>query len=192
MPESIDKIPDKLVFNMMTDVSRRLAEETLCVEKSEDITVVAGTELYDEPDGFFRMKHLKVPSGALLTLTESEIDEINSIKTEIPNSYAQAPTYYYRWEGQIGLFPAPQASGTYTAYYYAIPDTELSASLEPETPYYMDDAIRYGVLAELLPILGKGQEATFYLQRYEQYVAKAKVTHRTTKSNQHGILYHDV
>ena len=191
-PETIDKIPDKLVFNIMTDVSRRLAEETLCIEQSEDLTVVAGTELYDEPDGFYRMKHLKVPSGALLVLQESEIDEINTIRTDIPNSFAQAPTYFYRWNGQIGLFPAPQAAGTYTVYYYALPVTELSTSVSPATPYYMDDAIKYGVLAELLPILGKDNQGVMYRQFYEGQLARAVNRHAATKSNSHNILYHDV
>lgn len=184
--------PNKLIYSVMTSIERKLAEETLCLESSDTIAVSSGTATYDEPSNFYRLKLISLPSGQ--TFTPEEIDKValDNLQRNSWTVTAQRPYYFNRWEGQITFYPSPNASATYTVYYFRVPSYELGESVDPETPSYMDTALEYGTLADLLPLTGKFKEGDYFRGKFELELQRAISSRRRTQKGIYSISYHDV
>lgn len=183
-------VPNPLIYDRMSAVQRRLAEESLCLERSEDVSIVASTADYDEPSGYYKLKQINLPSGS--TIEPVEVDQATFNNLSRVGVATTAVQYFSRWNGQIHFWPTPGSAATWTFFYYALPVYDLGRSNDPETPSYMDDAIEYGALAELLPLAGKFDLAQFYAAKYAMEQQRVKDSWRTTKNNIHEIDYHDV
>jgi len=170
------KITQALIFLTIDDYQRRIAEETLCIEGSASLSVSNGT--VSEPSGFYRLRFIELPDSQILQLREVDLEEFDGLEKSTLSAI-QTPAYFKRWNGTITFYPNP-GTASYTAWYYKIPSTNVSASVDPETPARFDDAIKYGVLSELLPLVEKSGE--YYRQLYAQELGRALNSHRRTKT----------
>lgn len=183
-------VPNKLIYDRMDAVQRRLAEESLCLERSEDVSIVSGTADYDTPTGYFKLKHIQLSSGTTVEPQEVTRQEFNELTRVGVATTAQL--YFTRWNNQISFYPTPSSSDTWTFYYYALPVYTLGRSNDPETPTYMDDAIEYGALSELLPLAKNFELGQFYDGKFRMEEQRVKDSWRTTKNNIHQVRYQDV
>jgi hypothetical protein len=181
---------DVLLYKVATDVSRRIAEETLSIETSDTLSITASETDYDEPSGFYRLKALHTPGSTLFGTQEVDRSELDTIEQNTPN-LGGGTICFARWGGQMRFYPQPSA-GTYTLYYYGLPTSTMSSSSEPETPSYQDDLIFYGLMCEILPLVGKFDMVQYYESKYGQEFQRCLNSHRRTKTTSLEIYPHEV
>ena len=175
-------IQDVLIFLLLDEVQRDVAEETLCIESSGTLTIVASTASYAEPTGFYRSMKLALPSTMIVPITEIDYDEYDRISKVSTTSASQSPIYFTRWAGNVIFYPTPSTSGTYTWYFWKIPSTTTSTSIDPETPARMDTLLFYGVMYKILPHKQDFKGAEYYRSLYETELLKEKKRQRGSKS----------
>lgn len=184
--DAIDKIPSNLLYGKIDDLQRRIAEDALCIEGSASLVVSGGT--VSEPSGFFRFKQIVLGTGSKIQPTELDVNEYDAL-TRISPSTTGAEEFFKRWGGTLTFYSLD--NGTYTAFLYKVPSTNVSTTVDPETPQTFDLAIEYGTVAELAPLVGGMEIAGNYYALYEKEFRRALNAWRRTKDKGFSIYYHD-
>lgn len=186
------------IFAIATEMSRDIAETYLCVESSMNLSVVANTASYDltssggSPTGFFRLKLLAAPSGATTIVSEYDLNDFDFSKRFSFATTSASVWQINLWAGTLYFFPTPTSTATWVVYFYKSPTTVMSKTVAPETPSCFDTAIVYATVAELAPIIGKGDIAMNYLQLSLAQKQSGMERFRSTKSEPNAIQYQDV
>lgn len=166
------------IFDLAQEAQRRLATELLCLEKDATVTFTSGVGA--EPTGFYRLKQIQLPTTQTWQPTEVSAEQYDDLLRGY-FSGGQTPAWFWRWNGSIRLFPVP-ATGDYTVYYYGIPTTTISVSVDPETPSYMDDALMFYAIRELAVAAGKNDLVGFYGKMFESERDRLQGMWRKSKS----------
>jgi hypothetical protein len=188
LKEVLLQIPEDLIYDLIGDSAMNIAQDTLCLEKL--LTVNVTDSEIQEPDGFFRPKLIQISSNLSMQLVELDVEDFDALSRYTFAGTAQTPLYFKRWNGVITLNPTV-ASGDYPIYYWAIPTTEPSRTVDPETPIYMDNAIVYKCVAELAPIIGKMDLVNLYTKKYENEARSNSVNLGKTKSRMLQLQSHE-
>lgn len=183
--ENIDKIPDSLIYFTIDDFQKKLAEETLSIESSANLSIISG--VVAEPVGFYRLKFIQIAGTAIKLIpkeiTLEEYDLLNRYYLGLAGSLTQY--FFKRWGGTLTFYPSPGTVG-WTGYYYKLPSTNVSISIDPETPARYDKVLEYGTIADLSPLAGR--EPTYYLARFEKELDDAKASQARTKTRPLEII----
>lgn len=199
-----NKFNDDLVFYMADQITRDIAEESLSIEKSASLAVVANTADYDltllTPSGgnagcFYRLKLIELPQSVKLQPIEIDVvtyDQLKRLFFTSSSSSAYVQIFFKIYNGTtLSFFPFPQSNQTYTIWFYALPTTNISKTVAPEVPQEFDRAISYGVIAELAPQLGKPDVAQAFSEKYANEYTRAYGAWRRVKSYPNQIAYTD-
>jgi hypothetical protein len=173
----LTQIPEDTIYDIMGDISQKIAMESLCIEKLE--TVLVSSSTIAEPDAFFRGKLLQLDTNLSFQLVEIDVEDFDNVSRYTFSGAAQTPLYYKRWNGTITLYPSV-TSDYYPLYYYAIPQTTPSRTIDPETPVYMDKAVEYGTIAEVAIMAGKNDIASAYEMKFQNELQKTMINHSKT------------
>lgn len=180
------------IDDSLNDVQRTIAQRTLCLETTGTITTDSnGTA--NEPTGFYRLKYIQFADGTLLFPKEVDVREYDNLQRILFTNISTTVQFYKHWDGQITFFPNP-AVQTYTIYYYALPTTTISSSVDPEIPEYMDEALQYGALSQLL--LLKNDDANIiradkYGNMFNEQLNLIEKFYRKSKTNSNEVYYHE-
>lgn len=186
------EISDSGIYSIADTITQNIAEETLSIEKNASLSVVSGVA--DEPNGLFRIKIVVMPSSTYLQPIEVDVITYDEYSRVNPISSAFVPKIYKRWVNTSGVNKLtffPSETATYSVLYYATPSTNISDSIDPETPSRFDNLIYYGVVSELLPIKNKLEEATYFIQLYKQEIELVKNSQRKKTAVSNIIQYYD-
>ena len=187
------EMPDSMIYSIADTIVERVAEETLSIQKNDTLTVTSGVA--SEPTGLFRIKVVVMPSSTYLQPIEVDAITYDEYTRVNPISSAFVPKIYKRWVDaneakKLTFFPSETA--TYSILYYAIPTTNISSTIDPETPTRYDNLIYYGVLSELLPMNGKLDVATYYRGLFINELEVNKNLQRKEKSTTNLISFYDI
>lgn len=174
-------LPEQFIFDELNRAQSMLAEDLLCIETSASVTFTSGVGA--EPTGFYRMKQLKLSTSQLLQPIEVSGEQYDDI-IRTYTSGGQTPTWYWRWGGNITLFPVP-ATGSYTVYYYGVPTTTIAQATEPQIPAYMDEAMLFYAVKELAVVAGRNDLVPLCEGKYARELDRIKLAWRRTKT----VLY---
>jgi hypothetical protein len=184
------KLADVNVYGQIDDAQRRLCEELLCLEKSTAaLAFTSGAA--SEPSGFYKIKQLVLSSTAVYQPTEVSVEDYDAITRQSPTTGFQTGEFYKRWGGTITTYPA-LSNGNYTMYYYGIPTTNVTTSVDPETPAILDKCIEYLVATELAPYVGKQDLIAGFGIAYSQELERVRHSWSRTKPSGYNVVYHDV
>lgn len=177
IPNSINL--DLYIYDTIDAIQKRIAEETLCLEVEANLSIA--DSIAAEPSGFYRLKFVELPSSS----TNFIPDEVDPLEFDhLTRTAVDSPLGYYwfkRWDGNIEFFPRP-GTATWSIHYYAVPTTNVSASVDPETPSIFDKAIEYGVLADVAPTTAKPAAGGVYADMYGREFERARSAYRRTKT----------
>lgn len=179
---------DTLVHDTIDDYQKRIAEELLCIETSANLTITSGTT--SEPAGYFRLKQIVLPTGSTLQVEEVDVSEYDNITRITPFPSIQKPIYFKRWAGTWTFYPTPD-NGTWSCFYYKVPSTNVSTSVDPETGTQFDKAIEYGVISDIAPVIRRPDLTDLYTILYTQEMNRLRSAWRRTKNNNHTIYYNE-
>jgi hypothetical protein len=182
------KIPEETIYDIMGDYAMKVAQETLCLENSSTLTIVNSTTT--EPSGFLRLKLIELDENLSLPLVEIDLEDFDGLSRYDFAGTAQTPLYYKRWNGTITLNP-DVATGSYPVYYWGVPTTTPSSTIDPETPAKFDKAIEYGTLSEVAMIIGRNDLAGVANIKYESEIGKIKINQWKTKSRMLQLQSHE-
>jgi hypothetical protein len=158
-------IPETLIYDIMGDYVTKMAQEFHCLETSSTLTVSSSAA--SEPTGFLKFKQIELDTDLYIQPKEIDVKDYDILQRRDYTDPIQTPLYYKRWNGTITFFPAV-TSDSYTAYWYTLPTTTPSATVDPETPAQYDKAIEYGAISEVAVMAGRNDLAGLYLKRYEE------------------------
>lgn len=179
LTDLLNNLPIQFVLDVLQNGQTRLAADLLCIEKSGTLTTVSGVA--SEPTGFYRAKLVKLPTGQWLQLNEVSVPDFDLLERNVIGTAEQTPLYYKRWAGSITLWPTP-ADTSYTFYYYGVPSTTVSSSVEPETPTYMDDALCFWTVKELSAVVNRMDLMGAYEAKFTAETERAMRMWRGTKT----------
>jgi hypothetical protein len=171
-------IPQLAIFDVAQEGQKRLAADFLCIEKSASVTFTSGSGA--EPTGFYRLKQIKLPTTQVWQPTEVTGEQYDDLLRGY-FSGGQTPSWYWRWGGNILLYPVP-STGSYTVYYYGLPTTTISTSVDPETPSYMDEALIFWTVKELADGAGKKDMIGLYEGKYRAELERLRDVYRRSKT----------
>ena len=180
------------IDDALNDIQRNIAQKTLCLETTGTLTVTAGTA--SEPTGFFRLKYIQLPDNTLIFPKEVDAREFDNLQRVLFTNISTTVQFYKHWDGTFTFFPNPGTT-TYTVYYYALPTTTISESVDPEIPEYMDEALMYGALSQIL--LYKNDADNFaradkYAKLFDDQLNLMEKMWRKSKTNSNEVYYQDV
>jgi hypothetical protein len=183
---------DPLLYGIMGDRANLMAQETLCIEKITTSLVISATDGTGTlPTGYFRAKQLQLPYSIRIQPTEIDVNQMDFLKRQLISPALNIVQWFSIWNGVITLWPNPGAQ-TYTLLYYVVPTTTPSGSVDPETPQYMDETLKYGIAAEAMLYQKKYDENARFVALYEQEKERARLTQRRNKSLSNVIAYQDL
>ena len=162
---------------------------------SAPTVTISGGGGANEPSGLFKIKVVIMPSSTYLQPIEVDAITFDEYSRVSPVSSSFIPKIYKRWIDTSGIKKLtffPSETATYSILYYAIPTTNISSSIDPETPTRYDNLIYYGVLSELLPIKGKLDIATYYRGLFINELETSKNLQRKEKSTTNLISFYDI
>ena len=162
---------------------------------STPTVTISGGGGANEPSGLFKIKVVIMPSSTYLQPIEVDAITFDEYSRVSPVSSSFIPKIYKRWIDTSGIKKLtffPSETATYSILYYAIPTTNISSSIDPETPTRYDNLIYYGVLSELLPIKGKLDIATYYRGLFINELETSKNLQRKEKSTTNLISFYDI
>lgn len=188
----LEKVTKLLPLTVIHDQIQRaqtiLAEETLCLESTGTLTVSSNSAT--QPTDFYRLKLIRMPSLQWYQAQEIDVGEWDQISRLI--KFAVGTQWYYRWNGTIKFY-YNLADGSYDVYYYALPSTTVSTSVDPVVPAYMDNALTLFAVKELLPIAGKADRAGFYEAKYREEMERVMRSYRRSKGSiRNKVHYWDI
>lgn len=138
-------------------------------ENNATTSTVAGSELYDLPSDFIRMKLIRYNGDDLVETTRK------AIKRADETSQSWTPHRYYLYNNKLGLYPVPSAVGTLDLEYYQS-ETTLSSAQDTQLPSIVDDAILLFAAYKLfLWVRDTGSAQSFY-QDYQDEVNTLRMT----------------
>lgn len=178
------------VFAHIDDAQRILAEELLCLEKSTAVLAFTSGAA-TEPTGFYRIKLLVLGSGTTIQPTEISVEEYDGLDRTTPTVGYITGQFYKRWAGTITTFPALD-DGNYTMYYYGVPTTNASTSVDPEISAVFDNCIQYYVAMQLAPVVGRMDLMELFSRLYALEKERVQGTWARTKPSNYSIDYQDV
>ena len=182
------RIGEQVIYDIMKDYSVKIAQETMCLEKSGTLTIASSAAT--EPTGLLRLKLIELGTNLYLQMFEIDIEDYDNLSRRSFSGIPQTPMYYKRWNGTITVYPAV-TSDSYTVYYIGIPTTTPSSSVDPETPEKFDKAIEYGVVSEVATMFGNINLATMYMRRYDQELQKVIQYHSKANSRILELASHE-
>lgn len=147
------------IYNALNRIQQEICERGGAKQVTATISIVAGTELYDVPDGF--VGDLAMRTNSTTPIVRIDITQLSEIKRRgyavTVNSANQYPTYFYKWNNQYGFVDtagnAPSAATTVTLY--GIRGTaedgseDISGTVDPIIDRGWDTCLFYGCLAEM-------------------------------------------
>ncbi len=145
------------VYDAINRIQDRICEETGGDETKETVSVVANTELYSLPSGFYAERAILQASTTLLKrLNMDEVVDIKRIGTDSTSTTSDA-IYYYFFNDQIGFMTsagsAPTSAMTVTLYGWknrkADGTEDCSDSVDPIVHSRWDTCLYYGATAEI-------------------------------------------
>jgi len=187
------EMPDSMIYSIADTIVERIAEETLSIQRNDTLAITSGVA--SEPTGLFRIKIVVMPSSTYLQPIEVDAITFDEYSRVSPVSSSFIPKIYKRWIDTSGIKKLtffPSETATYSILYYAIPTTNISSSIDPETPTKYDNLIYYGVLSELLPIKGKLDIATYDRGLFINELETSKNLQRKEKSTTNLISFYDI
>lgn len=158
-------IPETVIYDIIGDYATKIAQELFCLETSSTLTVSSST--VSEPTGFLKFKQIQLDTSLLIQPVELDVEEYDRVSRSQITDWVQTPLYYKRWGGTITFFPAV-TSASYTAYWYKIPTTTPSSSIDPETSAQYDKAIEYGVVMDVATMAGRNDLNAMYEEKYQR------------------------
>jgi hypothetical protein len=184
----VKNIPNQLIYDLIDQAQQRIAEDTLCIEKSTT-TLAVSSGVASEPTGFFRIKLLLAPSGKTCQL--QEVDPVEwDFWNRATSVTAQTPSIYKRYGGSITFWPTPD-DGNYSLLYFGTPTTNVTTAIDPETPVLFDKAIEYAVVRDGAAIVGRVDLVPIYATLYQQELARIKERYRAKFTDSTEITYHE-
>ena len=129
--------------------------------------------------------------GSTLQVEEVSIEEYDYITRSITFPAPQKPLYFKRWNGTFTFYPTP-SDNSYTLFFWKIPTTNMSSSVDPETPAVFDPVLEYMSVSKLAPFVGKFDLVPIYDGLYRREMDHAVESRRRTKRSSHSIYYHDL
>lgn len=188
-----ERVPKTLIFDSINDTQKQIAQRLLCLEGSGNITTDANGAA-SLPSGFFRLKRLVLSDNNQIFPKEVDVENYDILQHLLFSNISTTIQYYKIWDGSITLFPNPGIN-TYTMFFYALPTTTISASVDPEVPDYMDDCLRFGALSDLWNYK-EGEEAIllaqYWKRLFDEEMDRLEQMWRKTKTVFNTIQYHDV
>lgn len=181
------------IYDGLNDVQRQISQRLLCLEATSTITTNS-SGVASEPTGFYRLKRIVMPDNTYIFPKEIDVEEYDVLEHLLFTNIATRVQYYKRWNGSFTFFPNPGVQ-TWAIYYYKNPTTTISASDDPEIPEYMDEALFYGTIAQIL--LYKNTPEAFaaskmYRDMHDREMKTLIERWRATKTNSNTIYYHDI
>lgn len=137
----------RLILDSLTSVQLDLARRGAIKEEIE-LTLEAGTSLYDLYSTIYKISGVKVPSTWLYPF---EIIANKDKFSEYENTtFATAqPLYGMVFNSRFKLTPTPSTTGeNFKLYTFLLPSKDLTMILEPEVGVEYDKALEYGALAD--------------------------------------------
>lgn len=181
-------IPEEVFYDIMGDYATKIAQETLSIERRE-VVEIASSEI-QEPDGFFRGKLIQLDTNLSLQMIEIDLEDYDNLSRYTFTGCAQTPLYYKRWNGTITLYPSV-TTDYYPMYYWAIPTTTPSSTVDPETPIQYDKAIEYGMISEMALMIDRKDLADRYNLKYEREIQKSIINQSKTISRPLVLQSHE-
>jgi len=184
MGETNELALPRSVYDALNRVQRRIAEEAHCLEDKYDLTIYAGEELYDFPDGMIHERMI-IPSGST-QLRHISFDEVDRLKrsaqaTDSTDATSDNLFFYYKWGGQFGFLMSdggsPSDETTVSVYYWRYPSSteEMSDLKDPLVEFKWDTTLFYGALAELTGDAG-------WFNKYEMELGRLSSKEATIRS----------
>lgn len=156
-PEGIGLAHSGNVYDSINRIQDRICEETGGDETKETVSVVANTELYSLPSGFYAERAIVQTSTTLLKrLNLDEVVEVKRLGTDVTTTTTD-PIYYYFWNDQVGFMTsagqAPTSTMTVTLYGWknrkADGTEDASDSIDPIVHTRWDTCLWYGACADI-------------------------------------------
>ena len=142
------------IYDALTRIQRRIAEECMCLETSTTLTVSSGVVPFPEDmiseriivsDGALPIQKINMDKVELLKRQASSMN-VSDVLTDLVTSYA-------RWDdGFIFLTSTglpPTTEHTVTLYYWRTPDSTISSTADPLVKERWDTALWWGAVADL-------------------------------------------
>jgi hypothetical protein len=190
------------IFDEMNQVQRFIAEDTLSLENSYSLNLIAGTQSYDltyqngdttKPTGFYRLKLVSPPQGSrILPLQEVDVNRWDLIQRFTYQSLVTPILYYKIWNGVLTFFPTPQSTTTFVIYYFQTPTTSISRTVDPQLSGIFDKCLEYGTIKEIAPALGQKDLIPLYEEKYASAMQRAMDSRRRIKTVSNQIQFIDV
>lgn len=162
-----------------------IARRGLAIQSTALVTTIAGTDSYAVPSGNFHIQEIFPPS-----VWTEPITPIHNTKTwrqivkdtTVPSDQ---PLYVTIWNGLLVFYQAPAQVVDILLWLYKLPSVEPSAGADPEVGIEWDNALAYGVTAELLAAKPEVPQGN-WLSLYEMEIAKRR--HESLKKGIAGPL----
>ena len=186
------QVTDVDIYDSLNDVQDQICQRLLCLEKTGTLTVTSGSATV--PTGFFRLKRIVMPDGTTIFPQEIDVQQYDTIQHLLFTNINNSVQYYKIWNSTVTFFPQP-TDGSYTVYYYGLPTTDIATAVEPEVPSYMDEALRYGCLADMFGQMGTDvglKNSLFWKDQFDQELNRLEKVWRKTKTVSNQVYYSDV
>jgi len=181
------------IYDGLNDVQRQIAQRLLCLEATSTITTNS-SGVASEPDGYYRLKRIVLPDNSYIFPKEIDVQEYDVLQHLLFTDISTSVQYFKRWNGSFTFFPNPGVQ-TWTIYFYKNPTTTITSSDDPEIPEYMDEALLYGTLGQLLLYKNSAEglaASKMYRDLYEREMKNLVDRWRGSKTNSNEIYYHDI
>lgn len=167
--------PDELLLNLIYAASMDLAKKAYVIEQTYTTTTVASTQEYAFPTNAFAIKRVEYDGKKLTPITMREYDALR-----LQNSTALilgVPEYYFTFNRTISLHATPAEALSLKLFTYNFPQTvAVTGTLDIPTEYHTDLSLY--LLSEMSAMEKNYQGAAYYMNQWDQFVAKTKTEQR--------------
>jgi hypothetical protein len=154
--QDIDEALPDAIYSACDIVQNRIAEDTLCLQDKENISVFAGQETYDFPA--LMISERKLVTDGTLPLEKISMDKVEKLTLSRNNEDTVSSDdlmFYYKWNDKFGFLGSngtiPSADFTVTVYHWRFLDDseKMSDTVDPVVGRRWNLAIEFGALADL-------------------------------------------
>ena len=182
--KKVDRHED-YVYKELNEVQLEICERAFCLEYKFSIAVVAGTELYDFPDGFVVDRVVQPNSSN--GIMEVNLEELTNIKVA-ESSSTSAVTYFYKINGQIGFMTAdgsaPTANETIYIYAWRRPKDDKTEDIAKDIDPILDRRWnRCLVLGAIARLVDEPKQQVFYEGLFDKEFQKINLVESSIDNN---------
>ena len=182
------------IFEALSRVQDRIAEETHCVERVVELDV--DEEVIRLPDDFISIqKVISTSTDQTSEIVGIDFTQVDRLKRGVLSRSGEVPAqllmYYYLWGQEdnreirflLSDGSAPSSTITVNLYYWALPE-DMTEDIEPEVPRRWETTLLYGAVSDLT------QEPKF-LSLYDNYFLSALRKEVSARSVASQVPYND-